>query len=85
MKLSNVDLSGATEVEKVERIYDAVSASLLEAQGPIFQSNRPLSERHYVDYLVESIGIKDGMRILDAGCGVCGPKLLLRQPNGRDD
>src|SRR5690606_27372139 len=38
---------------------------------------RPSSDQDFVDFLVNGMGVKDEMRLLDAGCGVCGPAIAI--------
>lgn len=39
------------------------------------QAFRPKEERDLHQYLIQQIGIEDGQRILDAGCGIAGPAI----------
>jgi SAM-dependent methyltransferase len=59
--------------EDVARYYDAWTPDYIAAFGPCIQAHRPSSDDHFLDYLVSRIGLAQGMRALDAGCGVCGP------------
>jgi len=43
--------------------------------GRVIQAFRPSSESKLLKYLAESIGLRKGMKILDAGCGVGGPAI----------
>lgn len=62
---------------RVEEYYDKHTQSYLESYGKIIQSARPASDDDFVDHFIESIGITDGMYLLDAGCGVCGPAIEI--------
>lgn len=57
----------------VGRFYDEQTANFLNVYGQVIQAFRTRNVTHLLDYQIESIGLKDGMKVLDAGCGVCGP------------
>lgn len=57
----------------VARYYDAWTENYISAFGACLQAHRPESDEFFLDYLMDRIGLKPGMRALDAGCGVCGP------------
>jgi cyclopropane fatty-acyl-phospholipid synthase-like methyltransferase len=59
--------------EDVARYYDAWTPHYIAAFGPCIQAHRPSDDDDLLDYLADRIGLKAGMRALDAGCGVCGP------------
>jgi cyclopropane fatty-acyl-phospholipid synthase-like methyltransferase len=59
--------------EQVASYYDAWTDNYLEAFGECIQAHRPAKEKKLLEYLMERIGLQDGMYVLDAGCGVCGP------------
>lgn len=69
----------AVNVNEVEKYYDDTSERYVESYGKIIQAARPTSDDEYINYLVDSIGIQDGQKLLDAGCGVCGPSVLFAQ------
>lgn len=68
-------------VNEIELYYDKWTDKYLESYGDIFQAIRPSSDEKLLKYLQESIGIKNGMKLLDAGCGVCGPSVYFAQQN----
>ena len=59
--------------QQVASYYDAWTEKYLEAFGECIQAHRPAKEEELLEYLMERMGLKDGMSVLDAGCGVCGP------------
>ncbi len=65
--------------DDVRRYYDEKTAAYVEGFGEVFQGSRPESTEHLLDYLLDSARISDGMRILDAGCGVCGPAIYFAE------
>jgi len=62
---------------QVAKFYDEHASTYLQAGEDIIQSMRPDDTTEFLEYLMRSIGIKDGMRILDAGCGSAGPALYF--------
>ncbi len=67
--------------EQVAKFYDEHTNSYVQAGEDIIQSMRPDDATEFLEYLVRSIGIEDGMRILDAGCGSAGPALYFANRN----
>src|SRR6187402_522398 len=63
----------APVVKEVEEYYNSNTAEYLSSYGKIIQAARPTSDNEFIKHISENIGIEDGMHILDAGCGVCGP------------
>ena len=61
----------------VRDYYDAWSARYLESFGDIFQAARADRDDDLIAHVVRAAGIADGMRLLDAGCGVCGPSIRI--------
>lgn len=61
------------EPADVRRYYDVWTEKYLEFFGESIQAHRPAREEDLLSYLLEHSGIRDGQRVLDAGCGVCGP------------
>ena len=59
--------------------YDKETEHYLNTYGKIFQAARPSSDEEFLDYFIEYMGIKDGMNLLDAGCGVGGPSIYFAQ------
>jgi ubiquinone/menaquinone biosynthesis C-methylase UbiE len=47
--------------------------------GDIFQSKQAKNDEQLISYYIDQMGIRDGMRLLDAGCGVCGPAVKIAQ------
>jgi sterol 24-C-methyltransferase len=60
-------------VKEVEEYYNTHTAEYLSTYGKIIQAARPTSDNEFIKHISENIGIEDGMHLLDAGCGVCGP------------
>ena len=43
------------------------------AYGDIIEASRTQNPEVMLQYLMASMGLRDGMSVLDAGCGTCGP------------
>ena len=67
------DSSGVADQDEVAAYYDDFTNFYLEATGDFLQAYRSFDTDSLMEYLVESMGLKDGMNLLDAGSGVCAP------------
>lgn len=67
------------DVDQVRSYYEDMTGAYVAGFGDIFQGSRPESTEELIDYLVDAAGIEDGMRVLDAGCGVGGPATGIAQ------
>jgi SAM-dependent methyltransferase len=61
------------EPSDVRDYYDAWTEKYIEDFGDCIQAHRPTREEDLLEYLMTRAGLRDGQRVLDAGCGVCGP------------
>ncbi|HLP22349.1 MAG TPA: class I SAM-dependent methyltransferase [Chitinophagales bacterium] len=61
------------ESRKVKDYYARKHDEYLKYMGDIFQAYRMPQDDDFLDYYIKAMKLKDGMRLLDAGCGVCGP------------
>ncbi len=66
-------------VKEVQLYYEQWNENYLHNFGDIFQSYATTRPEELMDYIASSAGIQNGDCILDAGCGVCGPAVLLAQ------
>lgn len=60
-------------VADVKHYYEEMTRDYIEGFGEVFQGSRPASTDELLDYLIQAARLEDGLRVLDAGCGVCGP------------
>lgn len=67
--------SGTAKPEDVGAYYDATTDKFLQVYGEIIQAFRTQNVEEYLDYTARSARMADGMTVLDAGCGVCGPAM----------
>lgn len=63
--------------EQIGRYYDEWTARYRDCFGDTLQACRPAHAADLHQYILERAGIEDGERILDAGCGVCGPSIYF--------
>jgi SAM-dependent methyltransferase len=65
-------MSGSAS-KQVKDYYDKTTRKYLDIYGDVIQAFRPKKEKDLLNYIAVSSGLKWRTRILDAGCGVCGP------------
>jgi len=70
---------GKMKPEEVGHYYDDWLNRYQEVYGDTIQSYRTENIEMLHQYIMKSAGLKDGMKILDAGCGVCGPAAYFAQ------
>lgn len=69
--------SDRVDPEQVGLYYDEWTPRYRASFGDTFQAFRPAETTELHRYILESAGVRDGERILDAGCGVCGPSIFF--------
>jgi ubiquinone/menaquinone biosynthesis C-methylase UbiE len=70
----------------VAQYYDVWTSRYVEVFGDTIQAHRPTDLADLHGYLFERAGVRDGKRLLDAGCGVCGPSMsFARRADARID
>ena len=62
-----------TTPESVGKYYNATTDKFLNVYGEIIQAFRTNNIDEYLDYTIRNARFEDGMKLLDAGCGICGP------------
>jgi len=65
------------KAKKVEDYYDNFTSKYLDVVPSAIQSHRTTDESGMFDYYIQAMGLKDGMKLMDAGCGVCGPAVYF--------
>jgi len=58
---------------QVGDFYNDQTDNFLKVYGEVIQAFRTTDVTKLLDYQIETIGFEEGQRVLDAGCGVCGP------------
>lgn len=59
--------------ESVKEYYNDTTDKFLKVYGEIIQAFRTKNVDDYLNYTLQSAKFNEGMKLLDAGCGVCGP------------
>ena len=70
--------------QDVGDFYDTQTDNFLKVYGEVIQAFRTKDVTKLLDYQIESIGLQKGQRVLDAGCGVCGPARYFAKNAGVD-
>ncbi len=70
--------------EEVAAYYDRMTSSYLNTYGPIIQAYRPTDDELLNEHILRSVNLEDGMKVLDAGCGVAGPALSFAKRKNVD-
>lgn len=66
------------KTDKVAEYYNVWTQRYIDAgYGDIIQAHRPPDANKLLSGICEITDIKDGQKILDAGCGVCGPAIYI--------
>jgi ectoine hydroxylase-related dioxygenase (phytanoyl-CoA dioxygenase family)/2-polyprenyl-3-methyl-5-hydroxy-6-metoxy-1,4-benzoquinol methylase len=66
----------------VGRFYDTHHASFMKVYGDVIQAFRTKNVRDLLDYEMRSMGLRPGLRVLDAGCGVAAPAAYFARHAG---
>jgi cyclopropane fatty-acyl-phospholipid synthase-like methyltransferase len=72
-------ISNAAEVGA---FYDRTNDAFVQVYGEVIQAFRTHDLAHLLHYQAQMMQLKPGMRLLDAGCGVCGPAIFFAQHYG---
>lgn len=70
------------QVSDVGAFYNEYNDKFLQVYGDIIQAFRTQNVEILLDYQIEAMRFKEGMQVLDAGCGVCGPATYFAQKTG---
>lgn len=69
----NVNRTSKHTAEDVGNFYNDQTDNFLKVYGEVIQAFRTTDVAKLLDYQIGAIGLEKGQRVLDAGCGVCGP------------
>lgn len=59
--------------KQVGNFYNTNHDAFIKVYGEVIQAFRTNDLKGILDYQIEQIGLKPEYKVLDAGCGVCGP------------
>lgn len=65
--------------DRVSTYYDEWTEAYRDIYGDVIQAFRPKDENELLCYIMNSAGLGDGQKIVDAGCGICGPAIHFAQ------
>jgi 2-polyprenyl-3-methyl-5-hydroxy-6-metoxy-1,4-benzoquinol methylase len=68
--------------ELVGKFYDTHANAFMQVYGDVIQAFRTTNVSELLDYQARSMGMEQGMKLLDAGCGVCGPSIHFAKQYG---
>jgi ubiquinone/menaquinone biosynthesis C-methylase UbiE len=71
--------SETQNVGDVKEYYEKMTPAYLAGFGEVFQGSRPQSTDDLLNYIMKAADFYEGMKILDAGCGICGPAVWFAQ------
>jgi cyclopropane fatty-acyl-phospholipid synthase-like methyltransferase len=72
-------LKQTSHSERVGSYYDLWHERYMKVYGEVIQAYRPSSQSELLNYLQESIGLADGLKVVDAGCGICVPSIFFAE------
>ncbi len=72
-----VSMNAPRPDDSVKDYYDDWTGRYIESFGDIFQAARARCDDDLIAHVVRMAGMRGGMRVLDAGCGVCGPSIRI--------
>lgn len=67
----------STKNKDVAAFYNAQTLNFLKVYGNVIQAFRTKDVSTLLKYQIDAIGLKAGVKALDAGCGVCGPAIFF--------
>lgn len=66
----------------VAKFYNEQTDNFLKVYGKVIQAFRTKDVSTLLNYQIDAIGLKPEMKVLDAGCGVCGPAIYFAENVG---
>lgn len=69
-------------VHEVGEFYNQYTDKFLQVYGQVIQAFRTHDVSKLLDYQIAAMELKPGMKVIDAGCGVCGPAIYFAQHAG---
>lgn len=66
----------------VAKFYNEQTDNFLKVYGKVIQAFRTKDVSTLLNYQIGAIGLKPEMKVLDAGCGVCGPAIYFAEQVG---
>ena len=79
---NSVALNPKSNFKAVGDFYDRTNADFVKVYGEVIQAFRTHDLSNLLNYQANEMKLKSGMRVLDAGCGVCGPAIFFAREYG---
>jgi cyclopropane fatty-acyl-phospholipid synthase-like methyltransferase len=70
------------QVSDVGDFYNQYNDKFLQVYGDVIQAFRTQDVSILLDYQIDAMQLKGGMKVMDAGCGVCGPATYFAEKTG---
>jgi cyclopropane fatty-acyl-phospholipid synthase-like methyltransferase len=80
--LNKKDKNKKHQVSDVGNFYNQYNDKFIQVYGEIIQAFRTQDVSILLDYQIDAMQLKQGMKVLDAGCGVCGPATYFAEKAG---
>jgi len=68
--------------QEVGEFYNEQTDNFLKVYGKVIQAFRTKDVSVLLEYQKNTMGLKEGQLVLDAGCGVCGPAIYFSENSG---
>ncbi|MFN8287515.1 MAG: class I SAM-dependent methyltransferase [Chitinophagales bacterium] len=75
-------VSQTVKPQQVGKFYDTYNDKFVQVYGEIIQAYRTTDVTKLLDYEAVSMGLAEGMKVCDAGCGVAGPAIYFATKYG---
>lgn len=82
LKANNSETKVKGHPGKVARFYNEYNEAFLKVYGNVIQAFRTTDTSILLDYQAGAMELKPGQKVLDAGCGVCGPAIHFAKNAG---
>lgn len=71
-----------SRVDVVGDYYDSTAKDYLATYGQIVQAHRSYDINELLDLMMESAGLSENLKVIDAGAGFCGPAIHFAKKSG---
>lgn len=82
LQATKIEMPEQAKSHDVAKFYNEQTDNFLKVYGNVIQAFRTKNVNTLLDCQIATIGLKPGMKALDAGCGVCGPAVYFAQQAG---
>jgi ubiquinone/menaquinone biosynthesis C-methylase UbiE len=75
-------IQNSHDAESVGKFYDRYNDAFIKVYGDVIQAFRTTNVSTLLDYQATTMKLQPEMRLLDAGCGICGPAIHFAKNYG---